>query len=254
MNNLPQKFDPTSIAGRDWPDILNELWESILESGEPLPDPVVRATELLINGLPIYKVAREIQVNPKTVKSWLEKYPVMKQAVTEGRQLITFWRLSQIEGQFVDAIEVSKRVLNADLERCGDGPVNSKLLGIQAQHARYILDLFFKNNIQNLIININKPADEDKVLKARKDALDYLADRLKSSEDIEDASFIEIHSPEFGHFGSLTVVDNKVQCHLCGQFFSDLINHIGEHGLEQAEYEMRYILQVGELNKWQTEK
>src|SRR5512139_2414995 len=153
----------------EWLEIIEKLIE---EMGDELPDKVIEATELLLCGWTTYQAAKKVGTSAKTIKSWLEKYPTMALAVANGRQLLTKWRLSKLEQQFILAADKSREVLELDLR---DQSVNSRLTGVVSQHARFILSMFMGQKV-----DVEIKVSETPQMKARNDALDYIAQQMAS--------------------------------------------------------------------------
>lgn len=236
------------LALMSWQDISDLIWEQVnADPNEQPPEIVMKAVELILSGEPRYKVAKKLNVSSRTIKNWFEKYTVAGEALKVGGQLLSRWRMAQIEQQFLDAVAVSKRVLTADLSDDGE-QTNVKLLGVQAQHARYILDMMLNPKFTNLILNINQQEDGG-VFKASKEALDY----IKSQAAVE-ASFTEVpDEPEFGNFGTITTKGEEALCHICGKYFKLLKTHVEqEHNISTDDYEIEFKLPYGALNQWET--
>jgi len=243
------EVDADKLALMSWSDIADLIWDTVTEDekAEALPIQVIKAVELSLSGLPRYKVARELNVSSRTIKNWIEKYPEVRAALTIGTQLLSRWRLAKIEQQFLDAVEKSKEVLT--LDPTDTEGLNIKLLGVQAQHARYIMDKMLSPQVQNLILNINAKEDDTGVYRATKEALDYIRSQAVEGEFTEVADV----EPEFGSFGVITTKGNEAQCHICGVYQKDLNAHIEEeHELDQSEYEVLFRLPHGTLSKWET--
>lgn len=261
----------------EWYDIVNALVDTLVEGGG-VPDNVIEAAELMVSGWPTYKIARHLGVKTTTVKGWLTKYPTMAHAVATARQNVQKWRLNQLEQQFITAVQKSAEVLSAEerlfLDADGnplldeDGNIirdvpNAKLLGVQAQHARYILGLFLGGKID---INVNV-RDETPVMRARADALDYVVRKLADAQikgepretvvivqppDKESGPLVnENDEPRFGKMGVIDVNEDGAQCHICGKRFerSNLGIHVRtKHGISNDLYEVEFMLSPGELD------
>jgi len=231
--------------------------------------------ELLVSGWPTYKIARQLNVKTRTVKSWLTRYPEMSRAVALAKQDSQKWRLEQLEQQFISAIAKSAEVLAAEsvvvLDNDGNpmlddfGNVltiepNAKLLGVQAQHARFIISLFMDKKIDvNLTIR-----DETPLVQAKADALDYLAKQLaelhlqgEPRETVvivkdfkkEDGPLLsEDDEPRYGVLGVLDHGPDGFLCHICGERFVQLEIHIRtKHGISNDMYETTFMLAPGAL-------
>jgi hypothetical protein len=241
----------------EWQQIVEQIVEQL---GDQLPDNVVEATECLLAGWPVYKISKKISVPTKTIRGWLELYPAMALAVAKGRKLLTMWRMSKLEQQFVQAVEKSEEVLDLDLS---DREVNAKLVGTVAQHARFIIGLFVGQKM-----DINVTVEEGgETLKAKKDALSYLAaqmmDQRNSGEPIEGVYRVvnaavpsvpllnEKGEPAFGALGVLDTDDQRrALCHICGTYTSAMTLHINTtHHMKIREYEIMYMLPAGAIVK-----
>lgn len=253
----------------EYPDIPDNQWQAIIDdltltlTEHDTPDKIVQAAEMIVTGMPLYKIAKRLNVSTKTVRSWLTKYPYMALAVSQARKDMTRWRMSQIEQQFFDAAQVSAEVLtaNAQTSEDDDTPViNAKLLGIKAQHARYILSLFFGSKLD---VNI-QISEESPTLKASQSALDYITEKLKSqgeSDEPIEATVRVIDSneghgplldsegkPHHGELNKLDINREGVLCHVCGQRFERLDIHMRvKEGLSTELYETIFVLAPGSI-------
>lgn len=240
------EIDRDDLVLMSWQDIADLIWEQI-DRDEDLqfPDEVMQAVELLLSGEPRYKVAKKLGVSSRTVKNWLEKYTVARSALLMGQKLLSRWRMAKLEQQFLDAIEVSREVLTADP---GEEQTNVKLLGVQAQHARWLIEKMLDPKIQSVVFNINTKED-DGIYKARKEALDYLATKIETI----DAEFSSVSDgPEHGHYGVISRKGDQAQCHICGTYVDNLLAHVEkEHNITSEEYEVDFKLQYGSLRKWE---
>lgn len=240
-----------------WREIIDKIVDEIGET--ELPDDVVRCTELLISGYPTYKAAKTLGVSQQTVRRWLEKYPAMAMAVKHGRELMTTWRMSKLEQQFLVAVEKSEEILDTDLS---DSQQNAKLIAAVAQQARFIISLFAG---QKSDINITM-SGEGQLLKTQTDALDYLAEKLQSqraSGEVVEASYRivdvaesperqplldENGNPPFGTIGELDANQDGILCHVCGERLKNIKAHAASvHKLNWKEYSAVYMLPRGAL-------
>jgi hypothetical protein len=246
---VPDTNDP------EWSEIVDKL---IDEMGEELPDKVIEATELLLSGYSTHQAARKIGSSPRTIRQWLEKYPTMAMAVRNGRQLLTKWRLSKLEQQFVLAADKSREILELSMR---DSDVNAKLVGVVGQHARFILSMFMGQKI-----DIDIQVTETPQLKARNDALAYLAQQMASMggkrENVIEASYTvvtpekttgqplldERGDPFFGKLGELDRNTDGVLCHICGQRSKHPIQHIVSHRIGIMDYCLVFMINKEDLN------
>lgn len=237
-----------------WSQITNKIIDELTDD---IPEKVVRATELMLSGLPVAKVAKSVGVTPDTVKSWIRKYPTVAHVLSEGRRYLQLWRMSQLEQQFVQAIDKSSEILDLSLQE-SDG-VNVKLAGIQAQHARYIIGLFAGQQID---LKVSGPTD-DPVLKAKADALDYLAEQLAKQETEQDEITVSYRvideraaktkpllnsdgDPVYGQLGSFDITKEGTLCHICGSRYRLMGIHISkDHTMKVDEYERTFLLDEG---------
>lgn len=261
-------------AAVSWQQITNTLVERLEK--EELPEKVVKATEYLVCGWPLYKIAERIGSKGTTIRSWLKKYPAMAVAVAEGQKALHLWRLSQLEQQFLVAMEVSQELFDAEpgrfVESLEEGeediwvPTNHKLLAAKATHARFIIGLFAG---QKLKIDIKTPEDEILPLKAGVDALDYLIEgitnrlddnksnpietiiRVVDTKSKEDTPIVdEKGNPFHGILGELDVDKSGVLCHICGKRSSNIRQHIGgAHKMSPFDYKVTFMIPQGALTR-----
>lgn len=256
-----------------WQQITNDLVEKL--EGEDLPEKVIKATEYLVCGWPLYKISDRIGSNSSTIRSWLKKYPIMALAVAEGQKALHLWRLAQLEQQFLTSLEVSQELFDAiegewvEVET-DEGtvrewkPTNHKLLAAKAMHARFIIGLFAG---QKLKIDIKTAEDETLPLKAGVDALDYLIDGISNRLDKSKSNPIETvirivdtksdtdtpivdeeGDPFYGILGKLEIDESGVLCHICGKRSPNIRQHIGgAHKMSPFDYEVTFMIPQGEL-------
>lgn len=253
----------------DWQDIINELVEQL--TGEDLPDKVVRATELMLAGYPTYKVAKKLYVTTQTIRRWLSTYPAMSAVIAKGRAALSQWRMQKLEQQFMSAVERSEEILNIPLDGVmddygGDGiKVDPKVLTVVAAQSRYIIGLFAGQKID---IDVHHDYS-DATIKAKQDALQYLADQLlsqqaKALDEPIETTFRVIDSksddsgpmldedgnPPFGEFGIMDTDEDGTMCHICGRRYKSLQKHVlTAHNLSTSEYEELYMIEPGTLYK-----
>lgn len=249
----------------DWAQIVESL---VAEIGtKDLPDKVVQATEMLIAGTPTYKVAKKLKVNTDTVRRWLTQYPTMAAVVGRGRELLNKWRMARLEQQFLTALERSQEILELSLagEDAEGNRVDPKVVTVIAAQARYVIGMFAGQRVD---VSVTHELG-DTVLKARTDALDYLAERLlqyqgdAQEEPIEtvyrviDAK-IDSNGPmldedgnsPFGELGKLDSNEDGTVCHVCGKRLKYLGSHIlSNHAMQTGEYEELYMLEPGSVKK-----
>lgn len=255
------------------PDVTDKRWQEIVDTivdeltEEDLPDNVVRATELLLAGYPTYKAAKKVGVKPATVRRWLTKYPVMTAVVEQGRKLLSEWRLTQLEQQFLTAIERNQEILELDLTGAVYSDklpvkIDPKILTVVAAQTRYMIGLYAGQKVD---VTVTHEAGET-VLKAREDGWNYIADQLRlqdtGDEPIEAVykvidSKMDSNSPVLdekgnSNFGELGFLDRNVDgslCHVCGSRYKSLNRHLGRHNMSTTEYETLYILEEGMVRK-----
>jgi len=252
-------------GNEEWNEIANRISAEL--TVDNLPDRVIEATELLLAGWPIYKAARKLNVSSDTIRRWLSTYPTMAAAVANGRKLLSKWRMSKLEQQFLSAIERSQEVLELDLDGTNSegNKVDPKVLTVVAAQARYIIGLF---SGQKIDVEVRHELG-DTLLKAKEDALSYLADRLaeqqvKADSEPVEAVFRIIDSkrattgpvldehgdPPFGKLGQIDKTDDGILCHICGGRYKSVIKHLlTAHDVTVEDYETLYMLEEGSLRK-----
>jgi len=250
----------------DWNEIVRRLVAQLVESDPP--EKVIKATEMLLAGYPIHKTARSLHVDKNTVERWLTAYPVMGAVVKQGKELLVKWRMARLEQQFLQAIDRSEEILSINLDGTDQSGerVDPKVLTVVAAQARYVIGLFAG---QQTDIKVTHELG-DTVVKAKQDALAYLADRLAEQQrravegeapievpftiinpNIPNGPLLDEHGdPLFGTMGVLDRDDDGLLCHVCGRRFQYLSKHVlTAHNMGTAEYETMYILEPGILKK-----
>jgi hypothetical protein len=262
---VPENDDNTNLLTVDdigpdteWVDIVNTIVETI-QKGDT-PDEVVEAAEFMIAGWPTYKIAKRLNVSSKTIRRWLTRYPHMAAAVAQGRKLLSSWRMARLEQQFLSAVERSQEVLDVALD---DRDVNPKVMGLVAQHSRFVLGLFAGQQIDiNVRIEENSP-----VLKAKRDALAFLASELvKQREGAEDEPIEAVYrvidekeevgplldekgDPLFGVLGEIDVNEEGALCHVCGERSKAFSLHVRKkHNISDEAYEVTFLLERGAVS------
>lgn len=258
---------PLSAAG-EWHEIVDRIVDELNE--EDIPDDVIKAAEYLMCGWPTYKVAQRLKKQTNTIRGYLSRYPQVAVAVHYGQRELQRWRLSQLERQFISAVEASQDIL--DLGTPHRDPVTSlegvdpKVLALKAQQARFIISLFAG---QKLDLQVRSPEDEKPALKAQQDALDYIADkvsgRLESIEavpekrtttyrvvdakDRKSGPMLDEHGdPMHGTLGAFDSNEDGTLCHVCGDRVSKIRIHVTSgHKLTDREYEMVFMFEKDAL-------
>lgn len=261
------------VPDQDWADIVNKLVEEIVD--EDIPEDVVKATEMLLVGFPLPEVAAEIDVETRTIRKWLTTYPIMAATVANGRVLLSKWRMSKLEQQFLKAVNRSEQILDlslggAYLDDAGNQHfVDPKVLTVVAAQSRYIMGLFAG---QRQDVQITHEFG-DTVLKAQEEALDYIATQLQGQQDgviidaiettvrvvddkIETGPMLDPDGgPPHGSLGEFDINDQGVQCHICGNRYKALHNHLySKHNTSTKDYEMIYMLDQGSVRATKIEE
>lgn len=247
-----------NLSGEEtWQELVNQL---VSELPEELPDKVIKATELLLVGHPINDVAKQVGVQPSTIRSWIQTYPTLALILSNGKKLLSKWRMSKMEQQFLLAVNKSKQILETSLD---GGGTSSKHLAAIAAQSRYVIGLFIG---QKQDISVTHELGES-VLNAEKNALNYLAQRLAeqqahSTEEPIEAVFRVIDdkvdnngpmldaygNPPHGELGELDKTDEGSQCHICGKRYKSLAKHLlATHNMDTANYELLYMLPEGSV-------
>lgn len=249
----------------EWSEIVNRIADEL--TIDNLPDRVIEATEYLLAGWPIYKVAGKLEVGSDTIRRWLSSYPTMAAAIANGRKLLTKWRMSKLEQQFMSAIERSQEVLDLSLDGTNSkgNKVDPKVLTVIAAQSRYVIGLFAGQKVD---VEVRHELG-DTVLKAKNDALAYLADRLAEQQVRADSEPIETTfriidakrettgpvldergDPPFGKLGKIDKTDDGVLCHICGKRLKAIVKHLlTAHDVTVEDYETLYLLEEGSLRK-----
>ena len=257
-DNLPVLSENDIGPDTEWVDIANQIASTL--ALDDMPDEVIMAAEYMIAGWPTFKISKKINVSKQTIRRWLSQYPAMAAAVSLGRQLMSTWRMARLEQQFMSAIERSEEILDLEFS---NKDVNAKLVGLLAQHARYIIGLFAGQKI-DINVNVNQ---NDPVLKAKADALEFLASELaKQRENVDtepiEATFRIVDSktdtgplldengnPHHGELGIIGVNNSGAQCHICGKRFKQLSLHIRKkHNMSNEIYETTFMLERNAVN------
>lgn len=252
----------------------NQIVTTILDSyDETVPDNALKAAELLMNGFTTRQTADRLNVTQQSVMGWMKRYPKLAILVAQGRELLSRWRLGQLEQQFYDAVAISRNILSLPLSGKWKNPetgefedVNAKLLGIQAQHARFIISLFTNQQI-DVVVKLDENTQE--IFKAQQSALDYIAEQVSTireeDEPIEATYRLidpddkgplvdEDGNPHHGELGSVNVDVSGILCHICGNRFSQLGIHIRtKHRISIENYELTFMLTSGSVSQAQIE-
>ncbi|MCK5613362.1 hypothetical protein KAR91_66445 [Candidatus Pacearchaeota archaeon] len=273
VNDLPEdestgeELVPLSAAA-EWQEIVDTLIDDLYDYD--YPDEVLKATEYLISGWPSHQVAERLGVKRETVRGWLTRYPKMAVAVNYGQRELHRWRMSRLERQFLSAVEASQDILDLGTKhRTVENldAVDPKILAIKAQQARYIIGLFAG---QKLDLQVKGPSDEAPKLKAQKEALDYLADRIsdnlgdtvtaapETTYRVLDGQFNsggpltdDRGDPYHGILGELDKNEAGTLCHICGERHPKLYMHVTKgHKMKDRYYEIVFMLDRGTLKEY----
>jgi len=257
----PQNKDLANVPNIDdasWNSIIDDLVEQL--SGEDLPEDVVKVTEYLLAGYPMYEAAKKVGTTTQTIRNWISRYPIIAQVLATKRDTLIKWRMGVIEQQFLKAAQRSMDILDIDLN---DKDVNTRVAAVVAAQSRYIMGLLAGQKID---ISVTHELGQT-VLNGNQQALDYISQQLANQrENAEDEpiegivriidSRSEINIPEldeegnppFGELGKFDVNDDGIQCHMCGKRYKSLSKHLlTGHHLQVSEYEMVYLLDEGSV-------
>ena len=246
----------------EWQEIIDNLIVK-LES-EELPDKVIKVAEYLICGWPLNEIKKRTGTDPRTIKRWIRKYPSLTITIATGQKELQKWRLARLEQQFLSALEVSQKVLDTE----GDGywetdedgeetdyipTTNTKLLALQATHARFIIGLFAG---QQFRLEVETPEQDKPLLHGETDALDYIAAQISDRLDHAKSEPLELTlrvidpdtgvmgplvdengDPYHGELGVLDRNDDGILCHICGKRAKGFHFHIGgAHHMSVNDY------------------
>ena len=255
----------------EWQVIINNLIEKLEE--EELPDKVITVANYLICGWPLNEIKKRTGTDPRTIKRWLKKYPSLTMSIAIGQKELRKWRFARLEQQFLSAIEVSQKVLDAEgggyWETDEDGEeteyietTSTKLLALQATHARFIIGLFAG---QQFKLEVETPEQDKPLLHAETDALDYIAAQISERLDHAKSEPLEMTlrvidedtgvmgplvdekgDPYHGELGILDRNDDGILCHICGKRAKGFHFHIGgAHHMSIEDYELTFMLEQG---------
>lgn len=246
---LPDSFDDTK-----WADIVDPLVEQLAQAD--WPEDVIKATEMMMVGIPTYKIAKKLGMKSSRIRGWLTKYPGMALIVENSRALLSKWRMTQLENQFITAIEISEEALEGG--PTGPADADQKMLATMLQHARFIINLFAgKKTDVDIKVSHEMPA-----LKAQQGALDYIAEKMQEKRELEEEVIVTARvidrsqgpiyddegQPFHGDFGVMDRNADGVQCHICGERFDNLDIHIRTvERLSLERYEQDYLLEPGSV-------
>ena len=226
-------------------ELIDRLFDEV-DGADDLPAHVVRATELMLFGVPIRRVAKEVGVSVSQVRKWLKDYPQMGAIIARGKEAADELRRQQLELLFQKAIEFSEYLLDLDARDTED--LNVKLLGIQAQHARHFLSIFAPKKDEVSVLD--RQGTGKPLLIADESALDYIAQAVAGAinsdipvrYEVVDGEFVETYldengQPPHGEIGVLLMDEKgRKMCHVCGNYYKNLEAHIHTHRLNADTY------------------
>lgn len=253
---------PSGDEKKVWSDVLDELFLALPDDSNQ--DKIIRAAEYMINGWPITKISKQIGVPKDTIRGWLQKYPEMTVAIGHGKRNLSEYRMAKLQEQFITAVERSAEILGLSMEPSG---ADQKMVATIAQHTRFMIELFAGRQQD---INIRVDEGTATLLKARNEALDYIAQQLQAQRNGADEEpiegivrIIDVQAPSgpllnadghphYGVLGELDVDDDGAMCHICGERFRQLALHIrtGEK-MSVSEYETAFMLDHGTVSSSQ---
>lgn len=263
-NNMTGLSVSVSSVNTDdsWAEITGKIVEQLADGD--VPDKVIRATEMILAGWPHHKIAKKLGVTTQTIRGWLSRYPAMAATISQGRALLSKWRMAKLEQQFLSAIERSQEILEIPLDgQTHDGlEVDPKILTVVAAQARYVIGLFAG---QQSHMTVTHEAG-DTLMKAQTDALDYIAQQLANQQEKAAMEPIEAvfrvvdpkadsgplldenGDPPFGKLGELEQSEDGLVCMICGNTYQNLSRHIlRAHNTTVDEYETLYMLTEGQI-------
>jgi hypothetical protein len=252
------------VPDEEWGGIVDQLVDQINE--QDYPDKVVRATEMMLAGFPVSEVADELGTTTRTIRGWVKKYPVMAVVLANGQSLLSKWRMSKLEQQFLRAVDRSEQIMGMSMTgayEADNGEVlfaDPKIVSILASQSRFIIGLFAGQK-QDITVTHDV---SDKVLKAKTDALDYLSEKLLEQNDGQVIEAIETTyhvvddktddgpmigddgGPNYGELGVLDINEEGIQCHACGNRYRALHSHLySKHNISTKDYEVLFLLEQG---------
>lgn len=247
---------------RTWREIIDTIVEQL--DDEDVPEHVIEATELLLSGYPTREVAKKLNVTSSKVRSWIRMYPKIAAVLADSRASLIRWRLNQLDRQFLSAVKKSNEILDVPLS---GGDADAKILASIGQHVRYIMSLFAGQKID---VRVTHGLD-DTLLQAKQDALEYLAEQLRSQADeqepitttyrVIDAKLDsgpllkEDGEPQYGQLGKIEQDERgHHQCHICGKYYKHLQKHIAKHQIAAQTYELTFMLEPKTLNQLKFDK
>lgn len=261
MNNIslidPEQNEVSISPSQEWQKIIDSLLDQLDLEDVSNHSKVLNVVKDLISGFPMIEVSERNGVSTKTIRTWLVKYPNITVVVKQGQDALVRWRMSLLEKQFLDAAEFSAMLLSNNKLVTGR---NDKVLAQQAKQARYIIDLFTGKFRDLHITQVNNTVAVDTVnLQGTKNALDYVAQQLNNigEDEIIDGEYKvsftngpkneplldEDGTPFYGDFGSISVTEEGIECHICGARVSKLQPHLSSsHGVTPREYENTFNL------------
>jgi hypothetical protein len=253
-------FDP--VEDKQWNQIIEKIISDIDAEDENIPDKVTKAVECLLAGFSINDAAKYLEVSPRTIRRWINRYPAIPKVLANHQTSLAKWRMARLERQLLKALECSERLLDIDPSE-KDCSINEKILSAQAMHSRFIINLFTGQKID---VHVTHDIADDLKLKASQGAMEYIASRTAellretdAATDTEpiDATFrVEGHEPlqaptggpNFGITGVLDTDMKGTQCHICGKRYKYLRAHVQEtHSMSPTDYEIIYMLEPGSL-------
>lgn len=253
-----------------WLSLIEELSSSVQGEEEFYQDKIIEAAEMFVLGFSIKDVADELQLTKNTIKTWLKKYPVLSHIIQEKVQLVRQWRIQELDRQFLKALRKSDEILSlnpvTELEYGEDGKVippservNVKLIGVQAQHARYIIDMYTKNHGG---VEVSERGEGIR-LSVSEDGLKHLSQML--SKKVEDSGVEVVHvvddverrdepyfdrlgNPIHGKFRELVIAEDGIVCHICGNHYKHFQTHLRlKHDIDAETYCDVFMLTVEDI-------
>ena len=255
-----------------WLELMESLANEV-DNNVADREKIVEAAELLLLNYPLREVASILSVTQGTVKRWIRETPSLARVIAEKKVLVSRWRLEQLDRQMLLALKKSAEILSLDaqekIEYDEDGNelpsekrTNVKLLGIQAQQSRYVIDTFMKNHPEVDVEQRGKAVTLSMDGEAMGTLVNILSDVGKKhgpteivyevSSNTQNAQPLldENGNPLFGEFMQLDMHSDGITCHICGKHFKHLITHVRtRHAVMEEDYCSIFMVDIDSIRK-----
>lgn len=218
----------------------------------------LRAIPLIAQGIPFFRVAKEVGVTTENIKSWYNLDRDFNMAVKQAINIASSWHEQEINKLGAVAVDRLWSIVGSNYESASESEKREI-----ARTARFIIDKIVGQKQQQTITHeISTPE-----LNISENTVDILAKRIhelslqddpkvKTEYDIDhiETSFARHPDTDLGKI-NYDEVENMFQCHICGKWVVNLPDHIDKtHAISVVQYRKAFNLTDDVTESWLREQ